>query len=1292
MTQNETKMTQNEAKKLLKELSAKKGGSIVGKVTKAALNPSSRVLIVGLGGMGCKTVNAVKGVYLRKFTQSPDIKFLAVDTAIEDMGDLRIENGGHLTAEECFPIYDSSASQLLIKRPPIVESWLSPDIPSEIIGPDGAKSRRAIGRVMLCGTNKYIALRNTISNILSTFTDGTIEVVVCAGISGGTGSGTFIDVSYMLRNLLTNLNQTFKRDTRFYGVFYTPDVQKSIPAIGSNSSVWDTLKKNGYAALKELNYFMNIGHPGSNSKVYSLSLPSGETVTSDQPIFNRAHVFIISPTAKMNKCEDIIESTGESIMNVFKTGSVGTTDNGTPKSQSMISTLCNFTANIGTWENNHVGHPANNLQEDKSGIKNTSFPAFMNNHFSSIGFRSIYFPRNEMVAYCANTAFKAIIDEYEKAFELTQGDINYLADCCQIGSIDQIFNNVKSQLGIDERKFRIVKGEQYYPILKGFETLGHVIGLDDTVTEAKNKVDRYINSLTGLDVCIRSIVNNIKGLVEGKIPFNSNGTPLNFWNMFGPYGGIVLLRGNSGKFNGFIQMLTDMADNIATVYTTKQTELNKAIATLETAKETIARDRNPHWDEIEVFIDACQNYSNAYFECSFISQYMSQFLIYTAKELNDYNNQTFDIYVPIIKELAEILNEDSEAFANTCLQSNGNSSTFSLNAFNISNALQRNDLFKKMFDNYIADQAMIDGIKNNLASLLFDADQRENWTNYIKQPDLLSDELRKIFKSVTAPLISSMLEKFIVLVYANKATLVGLNNGSDIFDANSIESIWNNDDLRNSALRTAAQNIVDEIKDSVSISFDIPDTEVNKFSNAVNIILLNETPNLNSHIIAVLNADPKLSTAYEIQYIGNANTCEYVTEITMFESLYPFALDMVKNMHDYAESYFFSETGVSTAAGRHLDEITEQWQKYLPEIYGVDTEKYFVSFWNNPTMAIDDSKRAFFNGAIKNNDKTLYEEIRAAVEYGIDNGYIEKTAVNNGTTTVSHYRMLILKDKSPEFVARLTDTMHRNKSIGKDSSWKTALATIKAEDNYPYFDYINLDRAINNNPLISRQTVEPDNKFDLKNVYRVVRADMEMIKLVLKTKEEFEEINFFHNINNASEFDTQVKYFILAKKCGMISYDPSKGWILTYSSNPHDKPIIFFDDYRKKLEKLDMPLMDYLVFSAFVKNGLNDTVKQCIDDTYDELEHLAAKAVDGAKVVIPSCRDIFDNMNKALETEIFAIRDENVKFAKIELQYNASKYKDYYGFPKKYEGAATIIDNIKSFIDSLEALDETGDL
>ncbi len=83
----------------------------------------------------------------------------------------------------------------------------------------------------------------------------TINVVVITGLSGGTGSGAFLDFAYLLRNIAAQMGQ--KLVIELYAV--APDVTISKQAAGDENKTL-IYQTNSFAALKELDYWMNYSH------------------------------------------------------------------------------------------------------------------------------------------------------------------------------------------------------------------------------------------------------------------------------------------------------------------------------------------------------------------------------------------------------------------------------------------------------------------------------------------------------------------------------------------------------------------------------------------------------------------------------------------------------------------------------------------------------------------------------------------------------------------------------------------------------------------------------------------------------------------------------------------------------------------------------------------------------------------------------------------------------------------------------------------------------------------------
>lgn len=230
-------------------------------------------LAIGLGGTGIHCLrNLKRQVYESVRPDDPDdpnpvythIKFLAVDSDRSSVNDDWTVN----QPDESWEFFDISSPSIpqvsdLFKR--IAErpeyQWLNGEIPYSVsadqrkLKTDGT---RQIGRLLLMMKSDAFVRRVEflIMDALRGLPAGVdINVHIFSGLCGGTGSGIFLDVCYLVQRALR-----YHRDgrTAVFGYFFLPDVELSTPSISSYEKSYRKLAQNGYAAMKELDYCMNF--------------------------------------------------------------------------------------------------------------------------------------------------------------------------------------------------------------------------------------------------------------------------------------------------------------------------------------------------------------------------------------------------------------------------------------------------------------------------------------------------------------------------------------------------------------------------------------------------------------------------------------------------------------------------------------------------------------------------------------------------------------------------------------------------------------------------------------------------------------------------------------------------------------------------------------------------------------------------------------------------------------------------------------------------------------------------
>ncbi|MBR3224462.1 MAG: hypothetical protein IKF78_03980 [Atopobiaceae bacterium] len=254
------------------------GGGIVSLQQQADQEPNAANLLIGLGGTGVDCLRTIKTqVHSRLKPDDPDaivptydhIRFLGVDTDQKSRGISGSEEEGRadsllaLSDTEYFSIANGHVKRDLSNKLALADlrelNWLRyEDIKAGDLTVAGAGGIRQVGRYMLMTKSNRFANRieQEINAAKSGLTNPTVYVHIFSGLSGGTGSGTFLDVCYIVRHIAQKVG-----NVTIFGYFFLPDVNLSrIPY--SNGKVRAYIPRNGYAAMQELDYCMQLKENG----------------------------------------------------------------------------------------------------------------------------------------------------------------------------------------------------------------------------------------------------------------------------------------------------------------------------------------------------------------------------------------------------------------------------------------------------------------------------------------------------------------------------------------------------------------------------------------------------------------------------------------------------------------------------------------------------------------------------------------------------------------------------------------------------------------------------------------------------------------------------------------------------------------------------------------------------------------------------------------------------------------------------------------------------------------------
>ena len=234
---------------------------------------SGPVVIIGLGGTGVDAISRLKTKLQRQI--EPDnkddviekgeepkyghIKFLGIDadkTWFEGKGlsqgeTLNIQNYHYNDIFQPQKLHELKLHKEL--------QWMSIDFISQHLPPDfnGAGAYRQFGRWLTITRANDIRMK--ISQVIKQAclgrNGGSLNVHIISGISGGMGGGSFVDVCYITRKVISDLAYS---GAKVFGYFVLPDAIISKEEISIDPVSIASNEKNGMASLLEIEHLMNL--------------------------------------------------------------------------------------------------------------------------------------------------------------------------------------------------------------------------------------------------------------------------------------------------------------------------------------------------------------------------------------------------------------------------------------------------------------------------------------------------------------------------------------------------------------------------------------------------------------------------------------------------------------------------------------------------------------------------------------------------------------------------------------------------------------------------------------------------------------------------------------------------------------------------------------------------------------------------------------------------------------------------------------------------------------------------
>ncbi len=355
------------------------------------------LLVIGLGGTGTDALLHIMRKFKDRFIL-PEVNgetldkpartaYLAVDTDL-----------GHLNTAGIGDLHFSMSDKLELNMPHMAEliqnpaglmawenAWWDTSIPPFKAG-NGAGGFRQIGRLLLFRNAALIVerLRDVIKKLMEVDRheeSGNLTVVLATGIGGGTGSGIFLDMAYLIRYVIGKYKKGV--DVKLMAYIIMPEVNLS-HMDRPTPALTECLKKNAFAALKEMDFWMNWDQ---HKYVLEQTYATGISHTWETPPFN--DVVLLSEgkeggTDIKNAYSVVMDILAESLLNFFA-------------AEQNTDTSGSFS---------YRSHGVNVTNE--SNAMNKNYP--VNYAYMSVGAASSEAQQDNMVVYEAKITFDKVME------------------------------------------------------------------------------------------------------------------------------------------------------------------------------------------------------------------------------------------------------------------------------------------------------------------------------------------------------------------------------------------------------------------------------------------------------------------------------------------------------------------------------------------------------------------------------------------------------------------------------------------------------------------------------------------------------------------------------------------------------------------------------------------------------------------------------------------------------------------------------------------------------------------
>ncbi len=712
----EVYILKSEIRENIEQLDVEYGGGIISEKIRVDTidNP---MLVIGLGGTGIDALLRLKYQVNRRFNLPEDpltkrkaekpnnIEFLAFETNLNDSNKKYMGIGLDLNSE--LVMLSNAEIGGILRNPstiePCIKEWLSPDL-SAIDGINGAGGIRQAGRLLLF--TKIIQVIGIIEKKINTLMTGTnkkLIVFIITGLSGGTGSGCFLDIAYIVRGIMEKRFASLGK-LDILGYLFMPDVNLSKTDISTHTE--DYIKKNGYAALKELDYWMNIGE---RKEWFEQNYRDILEVKSSMPPFNQCH--LISATNARGKK---LENAYDYCMNVTAENITNFMTNEEKQSGDEFA-IHDYMSNI------------------NKNIDNMIKPYSANYIYNIIGASSAVLPIEEITTFLAYKLFKKI----ESMFGATPSEQD-VDDFIRLIRIDEKSIDMRFKEGLPEP----LPGYQHS------ERFSYANVIKTQIVNLDNELQKYI------DKARTEFIKKSKQLPDVVLTEFSEKMTLMFKDVSkGPFYVSRLINNNKGfcilrTLRAIVDSLDIKLKRIATDIDNCRFRANEEMGIAR--KAIINKDKKKN-DYIRAKIE---EYTVRAYEEQI--KYMLEFYTMLYDGINNQNSKIYGVFTEILNVLNDIFEKNADILVESREITSQGNKTYYWNVVSIP------EIMNKI--NEIVDEKSEEELIADFTNVLLD--KSDKWIN--EQNVDIADSIGKFLTEKFDKLISKSMDDYISIKYEKK--------------------------------------------------------------------------------------------------------------------------------------------------------------------------------------------------------------------------------------------------------------------------------------------------------------------------------------------------------------------------------------------------------------------------------------------------------------------------------------------------------------------------------------------